>query len=112
MRRTSRGRRDLPLSFSDVEGICAGWEAGAGVVVGALVGCVGCCEGAAVVFVVVALLVDEGSAGGVSGCVEGAAWLGEAIVVSIGLACRILNPRSGRADRMDSRRECSEVVWA
>ncbi len=81
IRRTSRGRRDLPLSFSDVDGICAGWEAGAGVVVGGaavVADCVGgccccccCCEGAEAAAVA---LLDWGSAGGVRGWVEGAAW--------------------------------------
>lgn len=77
IKRTSRGRRDLPESVRDVEGIWAGWEAGAGVVGGAVVGCVGC-DGAEEL-----ALLDEGSAGGVSGCVEGAGWdwLGDAIVL-------------------------------
>lgn len=33
MRRTSRGRRDLPLSLREVEGIWVGWVLAAGAVV-------------------------------------------------------------------------------
>lgn len=77
IRRTSRGRRDLPESFSDVDGICAGWEAGAGVVGGGAAvvdDCVGCCCESAEAAAAAAALLDWGSAGGVRGCVEGAAW--------------------------------------
>ena len=74
MRRTSRGRRDLPLSFREVEGTCVGCATGA-VVVDPVAGC--CWEEALVV-------VLEGSAGGVRGWVDGAAvcdWFGDAIVL-------------------------------
>jgi hypothetical protein len=38
IRRTSRGRRDLPLSVSDVDGICVGWGVVEGIaVLGAVV---------------------------------------------------------------------------
>ena len=57
IRRTSRGRRDFPLSFSEVEGICAGWGAGA------------CDEEA----FALAGLLEDGSVGGVRGCVGGGA---------------------------------------
>lgn len=75
IRRTSRGRRDFPLSFSEVEGICAGWGVGvpaafAGVVVGADAGWgAGACDEA----FALAGLLEDGSVGGVRGCAGGGA---------------------------------------
>lgn len=77
MSRTSRGRRDLPLSLREVEGIWVGWALGlvfaAGAVLGLLVAVVvggGPAAGAVVVVVVfwdaVGWVLD-GSAGGVMG---------------------------------------------
>lgn len=76
IRRTSRGRRDFPLSFSEVEGICAGWGAGvaaafAGVAAGADAGWgAGACDEEAFAL---AGLLEDGSVGGVRGCVGGGA---------------------------------------
>lgn len=75
MSRTSRGRRDLPLSLREVEGIWVGWALGlvfaAGAVLGLLVAVV--VVGAAGAVVVVVVFWDavgwvlDGSAGGVMG---------------------------------------------
>ena len=76
IRRTSRGRRDFPLSLSEVEGICAGWCAGvvaafAGVAAGADAGWgAGACDEEAFAL---AGLLEDGSVGGVRGCVGGGA---------------------------------------
>lgn len=76
IRRTSRGRRDFPLSFSEVEGICAGcWGTGvaaafAGVVVCVAVAGAGACDEEAFAL---AGLLEDGSVGGVRGCVGGGA---------------------------------------
>ena len=88
MRRTSRGRRDLPLSFREVEGTCVGCATGALVVEDPVAGC--CCWDEALLVVVVVVL--EGSAGGVRGWVDGAAvcdWFGEAIVLCLCGGCEI-----------------------
>ena len=92
IRRTSRGRRDLPVSFREVEGIWVGWARGAAfeavVLGGALV--VVCVVFGMVVLLVVLVCVAVGwlvvgSAGGVMGWVVGG-WpcVGEAIFEGVG----------------------------
>lgn len=80
IRRTSRGRRDLPLSFREVAGIWVGWEAGAEadvVVVGFWLALGVCDEVLLFMAVVVLALLEVGSVvGGVVGC---AVWFGDAI---------------------------------
>lgn len=81
IRRTSRGRRDLPLSFREVAGIWVGWEAGAeaDVVVVVFWLALGVCDEVLLLFmlVVVLALAEVGSVvGGVVGC---AVWFGDAI---------------------------------
>lgn len=107
IRRTSRGRRVLPLSVSDVDGICAGWGVGAvpvpvavagpgpvdaaaaaGVAVGdvllllllalVLVLAGGGCDCEVVMAALLLGLLEEGSVG--VGGWAACVWLGEAIV--------------------------------
>lgn len=82
IRRTSRGRRDLPLSFREVDGIWVGWEAAAVAAVVAFVGAVGrsllLVLGAACDEVWFMLgLLEDGSVGGV--WAVACSWPGEAI---------------------------------
>lgn len=93
MRRTSRGRRDLPLSFKEVEGTWVGCATDelVGAVVLLVPDAAGCWEALTVLV--------EGSAGGVRGWVDGPAvcdWFGEAIVLRFMVVERGLGRGSGR----------------